>query len=253
MKSDSRLARVERNLSPRQLVTMGVVESRRQHRSFIEYGQATARAGMPRPTLMDRIAASVTATSHGADRMLRNSLIRKAQREGLFLARLSNEVAAQVVEEETELGLKTALVAAHLGLMLGLKMDLPESDLQVWLDGAVRHRRRLLCLKAAVGRIEEAYFDGVTLLFPDTAECLSENLTRIESILSMAVGPREGLPPEDAGMNFRELGPTPAEVDRDAENTATAWVINVQGSVAAEFGEDDHAVRLLASILLKDG
>jgi hypothetical protein len=52
-------------------------------------------------------------------------------------------------------------------------------------------------------------------------------------------------------MDFREMAPTPEEVAKAADDIATAWVINTQGAVAAEFGEDDRAVRLLGSILLK--
>ncbi|HYE60746.1 MAG TPA: hypothetical protein VD997_02015 [Phycisphaerales bacterium] len=254
MSVDNRLSKVERHLSPRQLVIMDVVESRSKYRSFLESGQAMAQTGIPRTTLMDRIAESVKATNPGADRLLRTHLIREAQREGKFLGQLGNEVSVQIAEEERELALMTALLSAHLALILNREEQTPEDQLELWLTSAVEHRRRLLCLQAAVRRISEAYFDGNRLLYAKSEECLAENLAGIEKVLAMAVGPRcqEGSRPAEDGMDFREMGPTPEETENDAEELASAWVINVQASVAASFGEDDHAVRLLRSLLLKE-
>ncbi|HYE61499.1 MAG TPA: hypothetical protein VD997_05855 [Phycisphaerales bacterium] len=117
---------------------------------------------------------------------------------------------------------------------------------------ALDHWRRLLFLQAAARRISDAYFDGAKVLYAKTEECLAENLSGIEKVLAMAVGSREerGRPPEE-GMDYRELAPTPQEVAEAADEIATAWVVNVQGAIAGEFGEDDHAVGLLGSVLLK--
>ncbi|HYE62384.1 MAG TPA: hypothetical protein VD997_10330 [Phycisphaerales bacterium] len=48
------------------------------------------------------------------------------------------------------------------------------------------------------------------------------------------------------------MGPTSEETDKDTEELASAWVINVQASIAADDGEDERSVRLLGSVLLKD-
>ena len=253
MKAEPRMQRIERNLSPRQLVLMEVRESRDRYNSLLEYATAAAETGFSKPVLLDRIAECVKATTRGLARDQQFRLIRSAQREGMFLGRLANHCAANLEESEREHELTTALLYATVGLALTAAPARRDKELNDCLVAA----RRIHCVfavkLAAVRLVEQEYYEGLRIVFRSSEEHLREQMAATVRMIDRLEGQLDkghagGTDVDDSASN---RGPSVVDTFPAARAQAGRWVTFVQAVVADEFGEGARAVALLAGIVCK--
>jgi hypothetical protein len=254
MKAEPRMQRIERNLSPRQLVLMEVRESRDRYSSLREYGAAAARTGFSKPALLDRIAESVKATTRGLARDQQIRLIRSAQREGMFLGRLANHCAANLEESEREHELTTALLHATVGLALTAPPARRDKELDNCLVAARRIHVTFAVKLAAVRLIEKEYYGGLRIVFRSPEKHLREHIGSIDRLIGrlegqLDTGQAGGTDIDHSASN--RAGSALNESSVAAHAQAGRWVTFVQAVVADEFGEGARAVALLAGIVGK--
>jgi hypothetical protein len=256
MKAEPRMQRIERNVSPRQLVLMEVRESRDRYGSLLEYGTAAVETSFSKPALLDRIAESVKATTRGVARDQQVRLIRSARREGMFLGRLANHCAAILEESEREHDLRTALLYATVGLALTAPPASRDKELDNCLVAARRIRGAFAVKLAAVRLIEKEYYEGLRIVFRSSETHLREHIgsigrliDRLEGQLDTGqAGATEG---DDSASNSAVSAVD--HISQAARARAGRWVTFVQAVVADEFGDCARAVALLARISCKRG
>ena len=125
MRNVARLTKIEKGLTPKQIV-FAIIEESRGFPSVWEYALALAEGRAAKgPGLCDRIEAAMSKSIAGEKREAHVSRIREAQREGIFLATLAMECNCNIANLETEIRLRAALVASHL--LLAVQADTRDS------------------------------------------------------------------------------------------------------------------------------
>jgi hypothetical protein len=251
MKAEPRMQRIERNLSPRQLVLMEVRESRARYSSLLEYGAAAAESGFLKPALLDRIAESVKANTRGLARDQQIRLIRSAQREGMFLGRLANHCAANLEESEREHELSTALLYATVGLALTSPPARRDKELNDCLVAARRIHITFAVKLAAVRLVEQEYYEGLRIVFRSSEGHLREQMDATARMIDRLEGQLDTGQAGGTGVDDSASNRAGGAVDKTspaARAQAGRWVTFVQAVVADEFGEGARAVALLGSI-----
>jgi hypothetical protein len=156
-----RLRAVERGMTVKQIVMLHIQEGKRYPDIMSHAASLVGRSFAPEKTLCGRIEASVMAAVKDRPRSVRNELIREAQRNGLFLARLAAECNLRVAQTDRERTLESAVLHAFRLLCLRDE-DEGAGDL---LDMAEAVHRRAADLLEAVRLIERDYFDGMGILY----------------------------------------------------------------------------------------
>ena len=268
MSNKSRIDQLVRHLCPKHLVISDIRESRHRYKSLVEYATATAKAGIPSPTLLEQIESSVTAAAAGTDRRTRIQMVRSAQQEGLFLARLAQHCETSVSESKHELELMTALLSMHV-LVFIRSDELAEEAVTGWRTVAAKHTAQMLELRAAVKLVETEYLDGTPVLFRDSQEFLEKAIGDMSRLMGVFNGlartvvsgeeDAEGLSAvEVAELNrqFAELrfGPAPTEeqLQPAARRKARRWVSLTKARVLDDFGETCLATAIATELVLDE-
>jgi hypothetical protein len=249
---------VERHIGPKQLVLLEVLESRERYKSMRDYARAIAAQGGPRTNFMARLEGFVRVAADGVEREVKPRMIREAQREGLFLGKLSNYCDGWLAGKQRELDLETALLLSDY-MVLGAQPDDPsEQAVEAWRRRGWEHHKRLLEIRAAVALIEDEYFDGAPILFRETREHLQANIQEISGFLERfdkAVArcraeSEKATTAYLAGLD-QWVTPSPRVVGHGARLLAGRWVDYLRGLVLDEFGEKHEATQILNRLILE--
>jgi hypothetical protein len=210
MARQKRLSEIEGSLSPKEIVLLHIGQAR-TFRSMGDYARSLIGKPVPGGTLCSRIEDSVVRAQRGQPREVRNRLIRLAQRDGLFLARLAGECNGAIAEQRRERHLETTLVSAS---MLAVTAEGTDEGvlraLGAWFKLARGFRGRLVDVVEAVRAIETEYFDGNAILYPDSEADLRACIQKVEELIGSVE------PVEDflRGEGVMEEKPPPARATR---------------------------------------
>jgi hypothetical protein len=229
-------------MTVRQIVMLQIQEAKRFPSMMAHARSLIGRRFAPEETLCGRIETAVLPGAKGKPRAVQNQLIRDAQRQGLFLARLARECNARVAESDRERTLESALLHAFRLLCLRDKDGTTRAgDL---LDMAQAVHRRAADLLDAVRLIEREYFDGVSILYADADAALASRVREGREFVDWAASyleDRAVLAGRRPKNQVRQTSAAPS----DTREIARGMVVVVKARVLNDLGETAAAERIL--------
>ena len=263
---DRRLAKLEQALSPTEAVLAWLVEA--QQYPTIE-AQARAIAALPVESaplsiIGQRVEASVRASLKGQPKDDVRDAVRRGVGDAAFLYILVLQINARAHEVATVEGLRAAGVFYWMGCLLGgpREADLSPEAWEIhrqelaecwasWRTVVHRLTDDVRVESAARARLEQRYFGGRDVFFPDVAEAWSSYVDLVNRIAGLAeMMARPGKP------KARRLGPDASAPLASVEERTTyrAQILADDARVRAFgiMGERERGVAIMERRLLAD-